>query len=75
MAKEISEKLEKQSKKIYELDGYALRAVVRDNNLIPILRSARGDERYTLTKLVKESLNEPRQVRGVMKPISNPGAP
>ena len=41
--------------KFYELDGYALKAVVRDNNLIPVLRSARGDERYTLTRLVKET--------------------
>ena len=45
------------AKRFYDLNtqGYALKAVVRDGYLIPILRNAKGQERYIYTKLIKTS--------------------
>lgn len=43
------------NRRIYELDTYAIKAVVRDGTLVPMLRQSRGQEKYALTKLVKKS--------------------
>ena len=45
------------NRSIYDLNtvGYVLKTVVRDGELVPLLRKSKGQERYALTKLIKES--------------------
>ena len=55
------------NKKQYDLaSGYGIEAVIRDDQIIPKLRRAKGEERYALTRMVKKGPRYEKERIGVM---------
>jgi len=55
------------NKKEYDLSsGYGIEAVIRDDQVIPKLRRAKGEERYALTHMVKKGPRQKPERIGVM---------